>query len=134
MEAEKNLLKVIVVEDQVAVACAILFILKQEGHKADWVHNGEEALQIIKTAPDAYDLIITDNNMPVMNGIEMVHEIRKLQFNSRIVVVSAYLSREVEQSYRALGVLHFLNKPFDLPDFRAVINSLDGEPAVVTRG
>jgi CheY-like chemotaxis protein len=129
MEAEKELLEVLVVEDQVAVACALLFVLKHAGHKAEWAHNGCEALQKIKAAPSAFDLMITDNNMPVMDGIALVREIRTLPFQGRIVVISAYLSSEVEETYRGLGVRHFIHKPFDLPELRAVLDELSGELA-----
>ena len=133
MEAEKNLLDVLVVEDQVAVACAILFMLKHAGHHAELAHHGVEALEKMKAAPDAFDAVITDNCMPEMNGIELVREIRRLPFRGKIAVISAYLSPDDEETYRSLGVQHFIQKPFDLPDFRDVINELSGAQPAVTK-
>jgi CheY-like chemotaxis protein len=97
------------------------------------IDNGEEALAKIRPAPGAFDLIITDNNMPGMDGTELVRHIRTLPFSGRIVVISAYLLHEVEQTYRSLGVRHFIHKPFDLPDFRAVIRALSAELAACSQ-
>lgn len=129
METGTSVLKVLVVEDQVAVACCISFVLKQAGHKVDLADNGANALEKIKAAPDAFDLIVTDNNMPRMNGTELVREVRKLPYRGGIVVLSAYLVTETEQTYRSLGVRHFVHKPFELADFRAVIGKVAEELA-----
>ena len=93
--------------------------LSDRGHEIECCDNGEAALQAI--SDNAYDVLITDNDMPRMNGLNLVRELRRIKNPIRIVVTSGYLESEVEAEYRALGIERFLPKPS--PDeklFRAV--------------
>ena len=47
--------------------------------KVDKALNGREALEMIKSTPDQYDLIITDNQMPYMLGVDLARELRTMQ-------------------------------------------------------
>jgi CheY-like chemotaxis protein len=75
--------------------------------------NGYEAINIInKKIPS---LIITDHDMPLMNGIKFVEGLRKrdANFSIPVIVVSAKLTDEIISSYKELGVFNLLEKPFD---------------------
>lgn len=75
--------------------------------------NGYEAINIInKKIPS---LIITDHDMPLMNGIKFVEGLRKLDVNLSIpvVVVSAKFDEEIINCYKELGVFNLIGKPFD---------------------
>lgn len=84
-------------------------------HLSDWGHdvvccnNGKAALLAINE--DSFDALITDNDMPRMNGLELVRELRRIKSPIKIVVVSGHLELEVESEYRNLGVEQFLPKP-----------------------
>ena len=70
-----------------------------------------EALDRLSANLAAYDLLITDHHMPRMNGIELVTEVRRLDFKGRIMVFSSELNPSVSDEYRKLGVDRILFKP-----------------------
>ena len=107
-------LNVLVADDEKSTAMAVCYILGQAGHKVDVVHDGGEALEILKASPGQYQILITDHRMLTMTGLELVEELKKTKFRGKIIVFTGYITEELEDSYRELGVTHFFNKPLDL--------------------
>lgn len=117
-------LNILIAEDERSVAFSLFFALKPDGHRIEMVSDGEEALAKLIAEPAAFDLLITDNNMPRMTGLELVRRLRETAFDGRILVVSAHLSPENRAAYDALGVNGMIPKPFDLHQLRDVIRRI----------
>jgi CheY-like chemotaxis protein len=117
-------LRILLAEDEAPVAFAIGFALKAAGHRVETVTNGEHALARLIAAPEAFDLLITDNNMPGMTGVELVRRLRERTFDGKILVLSAHLSREIRAAYDSLGVNGMMPKPFDVHELRAEIRRI----------
>jgi len=98
--------------------------LGRDGHTVETVANGQEALALITARPDAFDLLITDHHMPVMNGLELVGRVRALPFPGRIIVFSSELSHEVNEAYHRLQVDYILPKPIFPQTLRALLATL----------
>jgi YesN/AraC family two-component response regulator len=62
------------------------------------VADGEQALAKFITNPAAFDLLITDNDMPRMGGLELVKRLRENAIECKVLVLSAHLSRENRQA------------------------------------
>jgi CheY-like chemotaxis protein len=107
-------LNVLVADDEKSTAMAVCYILGQAGHKVDVVHDGPGALEILKASPGHYQILITDHRMLTMTGLDLVEELKKTKFRGKIIVFTGYITEELEDSYRELGVTHFFNKPLDL--------------------
>ncbi len=78
-------LNILLVEDDCVSQFALLSILKKEGHSAVAVNNGMEAVKALTRRPEGrpyYDCLITDIQMPVMDGLELVSHIRKQDLQS----------------------------------------------------
>ena len=74
--------------------------------------NGQEAIEIFKK--EKIDLILTDINMPIMNGIELINEVKKLQQDElQIIVLSAHNEVRLLTNLINIGVDGFLNKPLN---------------------
>jgi CheY-like chemotaxis protein len=114
-------LNILLAEDERSVAFSICFALKADGHKIEMVTDGEQALARLSAEPGAFDLLITDNNMPRMTGVELVRRLRNAAYDVKILVLSAHLSRENRAAYEALGVDGMMPKPFDVYQLRALI-------------
>lgn len=71
---------------------------------------------------EQFDLVITDNNMPGVDGLEPVRRLRKQDFGGKIVALSAHLSDGKMQDYARLAVDGIFHKPFDLHEFRRAID------------
>jgi CheY-like chemotaxis protein len=98
--------------------------------------DGEAGLtRALEVTPD---LILTDQNMPVCTGVEMVqrmHQIPALQ-QVPIVVSSGYMNAELEKQFAALGVRHFLDKPCRGEDLVKILSMhlTKGSPRAQARG
>lgn len=102
-------LRIIYAEDSPAEQELLTKTPSTRGHNVVCCENGEAALQAIVAQP--FDILVTDNDMPRMNGVSLVRELRRLGSPIKIVVTSGYLEFEVEAKYRSLGVERFLPKP-----------------------
>ena len=87
--------------------------------------GGEEALNILKERK--IHLITLDLNMPKLSGIETLREIRKLDSEIPVVIITGYGSRQEESDARHYGVRDFIAKPFNTSKIITVINEILGE-------
>ena len=69
-------------------------ILKGFTKKQYVAQNGQEGLELFKKYEKEIDLIITDVNMPILNGLDMVKEIKKINLNIPIIVATAFSNKE----------------------------------------
>lgn len=117
--------RVLVIEDQKPVRDAVGDLLGTLGLEPKLIGDGAKALEELQRV--TYDMITLDLNMPSLDGVSIVESLSSTDGpNARtpIIVVSAYLSEEIEASLKQLGVRFFLGKPFDASDLVAAVNSL----------
>lgn len=81
--------------------------------------SGEEAIELLRSIP--MDLIITDIRMPGMSGLDLLLETKKISPQTRVIIMTAYPSPEFKKDALCRGCLHFIEKPFDIRDLRAVV-------------
>jgi two-component system, chemotaxis family, chemotaxis protein CheY len=89
-----------------------------------FAENGRQALKQLKE--NWVDIVFADINMPEMNGIEMIKEMRKEDpiASIPVVIISTERSRERIESLKALGIKAYLNKPFIPEEFSHVVREL----------
>jgi YesN/AraC family two-component response regulator len=109
-------LKLLFVEDEEDLINIITDTLNKLQANFVTARNGEEALEVIKNNPDL-DAVITDINMPIMNGLEMIEELKKSGSTLPVVIMSAHTETEYINSAKDLGVENYLLKPFDFIKF-----------------
>src|SRR5438309_211121 len=86
--------------------------------------NGDAALARLDSGLERYDVIIVDQKMPHMTGVELVGELRKRRIASKIMVLSAYLSSDVRADYERMDVHVMFPKPFDVGQLRTAVDQL----------
>lgn len=104
---------ILVVDDSASLRNMVTFTLKQEGYQVVEAGDGKEALDKAKTG--RFDLVLTDVNMPVMDGITFCAELRKLpafKFTP-VLVLTTESSPEMKQRGKAAGATGWLVKPFN---------------------
>jgi len=106
---------ILVVDDEPMVRRVICLILEQQGYDCREVQNGQEAMAMLKAKPPV-DLVITDNHMPMMNGLQLIAYLKTSPSYRRlpIVLLSGHLSEEVKASAMEKGVSALLSKPLDI--------------------
>jgi two-component system response regulator AtoC len=111
--------RVLVVDDEPKAQRVMEIMLRRMGHEVVCVANGEEALQSVQLAP--VDLVITDLNMPEMNGIELLSALRAEGFALPVIVVTAYGTVESAVAAMKQGAFDYLTRPFDVDAVQLVI-------------
>lgn len=110
--------KMLLVEDEPIVRLALKSLVDWNSYGFDEVleaSNGKKALEIM-TARGDIDIVITDINMPVMNGIELIEEGKKLRGDTEFLVLSAYDDYPLVRSAFKLGINDYILKTEMEPD------------------
>ena len=76
----------------------------------------------IRAEPTRFAALVTDHTMPRLGGLALVRALRDTAFTGRIVLVSAFLTQEIEEQYRQLGVDQILSKPFNIERLRGALD------------
>jgi CheY-like chemotaxis protein len=84
------------------------------GFEVVMASDGLEALQLYHAEKGRFAAILTDNEMPRMNGKELVRALRKGGYGGRIVVMSGNLKEADLDAYRPFNISGFFSKPFDV--------------------
>ncbi|MDO8409405.1 MAG: response regulator [Phenylobacterium sp.] len=106
---------ILTVDDSPSIRVAIKIALGNAGYAVTEAANGAEGIEKARAA--AFDLIITDLNMPVMDGLTMIEEMRKLPslMGVPIVFLTTESDAGMKERAKAAGATGWLTKPFD-PD------------------
>lgn len=110
-------MRYLIVEDDVALSTFLGHALSSEGHQVVLAHDGAEAVAIFRE--EMPDLTILDLNLPIMDGEQVLRQIRAIDADLPVLILSA--RHEVETRIRCLdnGADDFLLKPFSLQELRA---------------
>jgi CheY-like chemotaxis protein len=120
--------RILLVDDNVFVADTINHLLTRAGHTITYAQNGEEALALCTdngTDAGLFDMIVTDQNMPGMTGVELIRRVRATGMSLPVVVVSGHLGPDLIQELDTLGVAGVLRKPFSQKELAALIGRTD---------
>jgi two-component system response regulator AtoC len=118
--------RILLVDDEADVRRALATFLRGMGHDVRLAANGVEAIAALR---DSADLLITDINMPDMDGIEMVTTLREAASTMPIIAMSGgglFDKGMLLDAAEALGADLALEKPFDLEVLRAAVEKLIG--------
>jgi DNA-binding response OmpR family regulator len=109
--------KVLIVDDNEHIRKLLSDFFSFNGYGAITVSNGREALDILKDK--SFSLIITDLNMPVMDGIELVIKIRSLNISLPIIGMSF---DDKKSEFLRAGADYFLSKPFIFHHLKSIVS------------
>jgi len=112
---DSGLRKILIVDDSVSMRQMVTFTLQQGGYEVIEAEHGQDALN--KLAAVMVDLILTDLNMPVMDGITLIRNVRKqpaLKSKPILMLTTEGLAAKKEEG-KAAGATGWIVKPFD-PD------------------
>jgi two-component system, sensor histidine kinase and response regulator len=121
--ASTETFSLLVVEDDLAARAIIVQMIEVRfpGCTVYTADNGREGLEVFRK--ENPPLVLTDINMPVMDGLEMAREIRALGPNTTFLVLTAYGDEQLEKSFTEVGFCSFLRKPVDFQELFDAIES-----------
>jgi DNA-binding NtrC family response regulator len=115
--SKKNIL---VVDDEIEMRIALETTLKREGHSITVAENGKQALE--KFSADSFDLVLTDVNMPKMNGVELLNALKKKSPQTVAIMMTAYGDIDNAVETIKAGAFDYLLKPFSAEILIATVN------------
>jgi two-component system chemotaxis response regulator CheY len=115
---------ILAVDDSASLRQAIKIALSSDGYAVTEAADGSEGLA--KATANAFDLIITDLNMPVMDGLTMIRELRAKPAHAGVPIL--FLTTEsdanVKAQAKAAGATGWLTKPFNADQLLAVVSKV----------
>jgi two-component system chemotaxis response regulator CheY len=116
--------RILVVDDSESIRVLVSTILETAGFEVERAVDGKDALHVLEG--NTFNLIITDLNMPMMDGISLIREVRITQHHNRVPIIM--LTTESQTSFkenaRSAGATGWIVKPFVADKLLAVINKV----------
>jgi CheY-like chemotaxis protein len=120
--AAGELMKILVADDEEGARELFFTILSDEGHTITLANDGAEALALF--GGNTFDLVITDIKMPVMDGLQLVQELRKAGSKTDVIMVTAYGEVETYLKAMSLGVAEYINKPIRIKELKRIVHKV----------
>lgn len=117
--AEQAKKRILVVDDEENARLGLSKLLEKEGFEVESVSNGFEALNYLQQRE--VNVIVTDINMPEMNGITFLKELNKSYPQSNVIMITAYGGVESYIEAMNLGAFEYINKPVKLDELKSIL-------------
>jgi DNA-binding response OmpR family regulator len=122
--------RILVIDDENNIRMMLKLALAHIGHTVETAADGYEGLEKFATGSD-WDLVLLDQRMPGMEGLEVLREIRRRQPDTCVLMITAFGTIDLATEAIAAGATDFLRKPFTVETLRkAVSAALRGETLV----
>ncbi len=117
---------ILCVDDERPILELMVEFLQLMQHTVVSVEDGQRALEVISEDPDGFDLLITDERMPLVSGLELAKRLRDQGCMVPVILISGHNDEEMQQRAQRYGVVDVLAKPFSLASLNAVLAKLSG--------
>ena len=118
---EDNQRKVLIVDDEEDITWTITRKLSKDNDKFEvlGVNSGKDALELL----DKYsiDIVVTDVRMPEVSGLDLLYKIKEKYPSTKVVIMTAYGSSDVQAEANSRGCFQYIEKPFEINDLRDII-------------
>ncbi len=114
--------KILVVDDELSMREFLEILLKEEGYHVHTANDGKMAAQKIKE--DDYHLVITDIQMPGMNGLDVLKEVKKVSPATEVIMMTAYASAESAVEAMKQGAYDYITKPFKIDEIKLIVKNI----------
>jgi two-component system NtrC family response regulator/two-component system response regulator AtoC len=119
--------KILAIDDDVQIRSMLDMMLKRKGHHVFTAGDGQKGIDVFKR--EHPDVTILDFEMPDMDGLTVLQQIRGLDSQAPVIMLTGAGTAEREQQARQLGVTEFLAKGFSLHELGAALNQVVQQPA-----
>src|SRR5215813_2775059 len=114
--------RVLIAEDEVGLRTLVARALVQDGHAVVTAGDGAEALDVLAREQGAFELLLTDIRMPIMDGIALALAAARDHPNVAILLMTGYADQR-ERAHGLEALIHdVLTKPFSLADMRSAVD------------
>lgn len=122
--------RILVVDDEETLADLLRRQLERFGYRVERVTDSEEALRMFRADPRGFDLLITDQNMPRLTGMQLAQEVLRAREDMPIILATGYSERLSREEALSLGIRAYLNKPIETYRMARVVREVLDEAAL----
>ena len=116
--------RILFVDDEQSLVKVVRRILERLGYEVETKLNPVEALELFRSGPDRFDLVITDMTMPKMTGQKLVKEILNIRPDMPIILCTGYSEKISKEKAGELGINALVFKPFVVRDFTLTVRKV----------
>jgi CheY-like chemotaxis protein len=120
--------RVLFVDDEEPLALTGKGMLEALGYRVSATTSSREALEIFRSRPDQFDLVITDMTMPHMTGSELAGHVLKIRADIPVILCTGYSDLITPEKAKDMGIREFVTKPLPLQDLADTIRIVLGPP------
>jgi two-component system cell cycle response regulator CpdR len=120
--SEAELARILIAEDEDAIRGLVARALLQDGHDVMTANDGAEALDLLVREQGAFELLLTDIRMPVMDGIALALAAARDHPNITILLMTGYADQRERASGLSTLIHDVVTKPFTLATIRTAVN------------
>lgn len=117
--------RILIVDDEENTRIGLSKLLSQEGFEVCSVPNGQEALEYLKSS--RVNLVISDINMPEMNGLTFLKELNRLYPSTHVIMITAYGGVESYLEAMNLGAFEYIHKPIKIEELKSVMEKIHND-------
>lgn len=117
-------LTVLLIDDEASIRSVLTRGLQRLGFQVTAMEDPQDAIEVLRADPRRFDAVVTDFDMPGMNGIQTAKRIQQLRRDLPIVLCSGFLDAQNSEEASVAGVARILNKPIMSQDLAAAIHAL----------
>ena len=123
-------LAILLVDDEESILTSIKSFLSRREHEVFTASNGQEGIDIVKN--NVIDLVLTDYRMPIKNGLEVLKEIKEINPNIDVVVITAFGNVDDAIDIMKNGAYDYLTKPIDLDILENLISRVSEKRILIS--
>lgn len=112
------------VDDDHALVSLVQRLLRRRGYQVSGFLDPREATAALEQNPHAYDLLVTDYNMPGYCGVDLVRDSKRIRPDLPVALASGYVTAEIEAQALDAGALALIHKPNDVDELCETVDRL----------
>ncbi len=116
--------RILLIDDEELVVSVASEMLGSLGYQVVMSQRSIDALELFRSQPDLFHLIITDQTMPGMTGLDLAKEFQKIRADIPIILCTGFSDEDISKKARNLGIHKILSKPFVLNELGAAIREI----------
>lgn len=120
--------RVLYIDDEESLTLLVKRLLGRLGHSVTCFVDAREALATLNTDAKAFDLVVTDYNMPAMNGIDVAIAVRKIRPGLPVAIASGFITDDLKAQASAIGVTDLIFKPNAVEEYCEIVSRLTQVP------
>lgn len=118
-------MNILLIDDQPDLLKFLKRALSKQGHSITEALDGKQGWEIFLEQPNTFDVIITDIEMPFMNGVELLKRLRENDYHTPVIIMTGHEDIQFPIEVLRLGAFDFLLKPFKARELLSILNKLE---------